>query len=63
VRQVTAGSIGFWLLASTLYIFSIPKAPAESVAVLVGCLCNALSQYLTMQKLTRQKSALHPPAA
>lgn len=63
VRQVTGGAIGFWLLASTLYIFSIPKAPAESVAVLVGCLCNALSQYLTMQKLTRQKSALHPPAA
>lgn len=63
VRHVSAGAIGFWLLASTLYIFSIPKAPAESVAVLIGCLCNALSQYLTMLMLTRDKSALHPPAA
>ena len=52
LRHVTSGAIGFWLLASTLYIFSIPKAPAESVAVLVGCICNALSQYLTMQMLT-----------
>ncbi|MBP6349678.1 MAG: hypothetical protein KA392_09095 [Candidatus Obscuribacter sp.] len=63
LRHVTSGAIGFWLLASTLYIFSIPKAPAESVAVLVGCICNALSQYLTRKMLTRHKPALHPPSA